>query len=112
MGEWVRHQRKEKLDGELSDERIKKLDDIGFKWAVKVNADLDLGRNHLKKILFYENKSRRELAQILDIGHHNTINRWCNNKANIPERYISKIAEIFNIEPHLIQPQKGDGCIK
>jgi len=34
-----------------------------------------------------------------------------NNRSDIPKKYISKISEMFNIEPQLLQPQKGDRCV-
>jgi len=40
------------------------------------------------------------------------MSEYVNNKDNISSKYIHKISTYFNIEPHLIQPQKGDGCVK
>mmetsp|Transcript_38311 Transcript_38311/g.86207 ORF Transcript_38311/g.86207 Transcript_38311/m.86207 type:complete len:111 (-) Transcript_38311:121-453(-) len=36
LGTWVHHQRQARKKGKLSDERIRKLDDLGFDWGTNL----------------------------------------------------------------------------
>jgi len=113
LGEWTQDQKKAYKKNKLSEDRILKLNEIGFMQNIntKFELDISLSKYHLKNIIISNNKTREELAQQLNILV-NLICPWVRNKKNIPSKHVSKIAEIFNIEPHLLQPQKGDGCVK
>jgi len=111
LGTWVNSQRKNFEKNKLSEERIKNLNTIGFEWKTNYNINVELSIYHLKNILINSETSTKEFSDLLNISKASVIN-WCQNKENISKKHIPNISKMFNIESHLIQPQKGDGCIK
>jgi len=97
--------------GILSNEIINKLNSIGFEWDKENYKDRVIyGEYHLYNILKENNMGIVELSKLIGV-QRTSVGSWVNNRFNIPKKYIPKIAEIFNIEPHLLQPQKGGGYV-
>jgi len=111
LGEWVITQRINLKNGKLTKDKIEKLDDISFIWNPNEIYNNDLSLYHIQNLLIHNKTTSKDLAKILNLSH-SAINSWIYNQENIPKRRIIKIAEILNTEPHLLQPQKGDGCVK
>lgn len=103
---WVRYQRNRV--NKLSKNKIQRLNNVGFIWDIKKENVSDY---HLQNLLKNNNMDFKDFANLLNILPHSP-KGWYRNHQNIPKKYIPKIAEIFKIEEHLIQPQKGDGCVK
>jgi superfamily II DNA or RNA helicase len=104
---WVNNQKRLIKLGKMSDDRKNKL--VDFLWC-KVK-DKNVSDYHIKNLLINGKVDSKTLSKILDVSIA-TISFWRVSKMNIPKKHIFKIAEIFNIEPHLLQPQKGDKCVK
>lgn len=93
----------------LSQYRIDKLNELNFIWGF--TEDLNYSEYHLKNLLITNKVTSKMLSKILNISA-SSVDSWRCNISNIPNKHIQKIADYFSIETHLIQPQKGDGCIK
>ena len=109
---WAQRQRAMFKKNSLSIEKRRKLDEINFAWKIHLKIDENLlSEFHIRKILKINKTNSKELSLLLDLSS-SYISLWCCNSCNIPKIYILKISELFNIEEHLIQPQKGDGCVE
>ena len=111
LGGWINEQRIRYKQNKLSQERIDKLNSIGFVWFPLKFKNTNLSKYHLKNLLKEGDINAKELGILLNINHSSIIG-WNNNKCNISKKHVSTLANYFNIEQHLLQPQKGDGCVK
>lgn len=107
LARWVNAQRALYKKNKLSKMRIDKLNSINFKWDGQERIVDQSNEMHINNILIVNNLSSSEFAKTLNITK-STINNWRSNKSNISKKYIIIIADIFKIDPNLIEPQKRD----
>jgi superfamily II DNA or RNA helicase len=109
--QWEFNNRRYYKIGKLDNNKIELLNKIGFIWKPREYVDDNLSMFHIKNLLIINGLRQKDLSDILSIST-SAIRHSCLNTLNIPQKYIDKIANYFNIEPYLLQPQKGDGCVK
>ena len=100
---WEDLQRSMKKNNELSSDQIKLLDKINFVWNVKL--DCSLSPYHLKNLLAKNEMVASELSKLINVAT-STIYTWNSGRGNIGDIYLPIIAEIFKIDPNLLEPQK------
>jgi hypothetical protein len=88
------------------------LKKIEFIWDTREKViDRSLSIYHIKNLIISNNLLAKDVYNELSLSKTRMF-AYCANKSNISQKHVQKIANYFNIEPHLLQPQKGDGCVK
>jgi len=107
LGYWIDFKQ-----NKLSEEKILMLKKIEFIWDTREKVvDKSLSIYHIKNLIISNNLPTKDVCNELSLSKTRA-SAYCTNESNIPQKHVQKIANYFNIEPHLLQPQKGDGCVK
>jgi hypothetical protein len=99
LGKWVRNQRQQHKTGSLKEERIAKLNDVGFIWEVKTDSKHQPWEDRLLQLLEFKEKHGHTLVpwkykQNPQLGSWVSDQRKLRKSGNLKEERIAKLNEV------------------